>query len=129
MWAALAKAPAFFATLQMMHDAQILWDFCRPHRPRILTGLPRGNWAAPQKRRWVANMLGRDVEVITTMSREKHRFSAPGHVLVDDRETLRDAWEAAGGTFIHHRSAGRTIAQLRRLGFDGAQTDTRPHAA
>jgi hypothetical protein len=43
MWSALAKAPEFYGTLEMMHDAQRLWDFCKPFRPTILTGLPRGN--------------------------------------------------------------------------------------
>jgi hypothetical protein len=122
MWAALAKAPAFYATLEMMADAQILWDFCKPFGPTILTGLPRGNWAEPQKRRWVANMLGRDVTVITTMSRDKHKYSGPGHVLVDDRAKLREAWEAAGGLFIHHVSAAPSIAALRKLGFSRDRT-------
>jgi hypothetical protein len=117
MWAALARAPQFFATLEMMHDAQELWDFCRPFGPTILTGLPRGDWAERQKRRWVANMLGRDVKVLTVMSRDKHHYAAPGHVLVDDRIKLRGAWEAAGGIFIHHVSAARSIARLRRVGF------------
>lgn len=120
MWAALAKAPSFYGTLELMHDAQALWDFCKPFGPTILTGLPRGNWAEKQKRRWVANQLGRDVEVITCLSREKHKYSAPGHVLVDDRVGLRAAWEAAGGTFIHHVSAARTIARLKRMGFGPA---------
>ena len=28
MWQALAKAPDFYGTLEMMHDAQVLWEFC-----------------------------------------------------------------------------------------------------
>ncbi len=116
MWSALSRHPDFFATLEMMHDAQMLWDYCRPHDPTILTGLPRGNWAESQKRQWVANVLGRDVDVITCMSREKYRWSAPGHVLVDDRASLRESWEAHGGIFILHTSAERSIEQLRELG-------------
>jgi hypothetical protein len=118
MWRALAKAPDFYGTLALMADARQLWDFCRPFQPTILTGLPRGNWAAPQKRRWVANMLGRDVAVLTVMSRDKHRYSAPGHVLVDDRLSLAEAWEKQGGTFVHHVSAERSIVRLIKLGFD-----------
>lgn len=121
MWAVIAKAPAFYDTLEMMADAQILWDFCKPFAPTILTGLPRGKWAEPQKRRWVANMLGRDVDVITTMSRDKHKFSGPGHVLVDDRVKLREAWQQQGGLFIHHVSAARGIAALRKAGFGKAR--------
>ena len=117
MWKALAREPDFYGTLDMMHDAQVLWEFCGPYRPTILTGLPLGDWAPEQKRRWVAAMLGADVPVITCMTREKHRFSGPGHVLVDDRAGTRDPWEAAGGIFILHTQAARSIAELKLLGF------------
>lgn len=117
MWGALSRAPRFFETLEMMEDAEALWRFCAPHRPTILTGLPLGSWAPEQKRRWVARMLGAHVPIITCMSREKPRWSGPGHVLVDDRASAREGWERKGGTFVHHVSAERSIAELRRLGF------------
>ncbi|HTI87021.1 MAG TPA: hypothetical protein VL966_10490 [Alphaproteobacteria bacterium] len=117
MWRALAREPQFFDTLDYMHDAELLWLFCKPYHPTILTGLPLGSWAPEQKRRWVARMLGGDVPVITCMSRDKPRYSGPGHVLVDDREKVRAGWEEKGGIFVHHASAERSIAELRRLGF------------
>ncbi|MBW8270500.1 HAD family hydrolase [Caldovatus aquaticus] len=117
MWAALARAPRFFETLELMHDAEELWRFCAPHHPTILTGLPLGSWAPEQKRRWVARVLGAHVPVITCLSREKPRWSGPGHVLVDDRAEAREGWERKGGIFVHHVSAERTIAALRALGF------------
>jgi hypothetical protein len=119
MWAALARAPRFFETLAFMEDAELLWRFCAPYQPTILTGLPLGSWAPAQKRRWVARMLGASVPVITCMSREKPRYSGPGHVLVDDRAEAGAGWEAKGGTFVHHRSASASIDALRRLGFEG----------
>ena len=61
-------------------------------------------------------MLGAEVPVITCMSREKARYAAPDHVLVDDRDTAREPWEKAGGVFIHHRDAEHTIDALRSLG-------------
>lgn len=118
MWRALARAPDFFGTLAMMRDAQVLWEFCKPHAPTILTGLPRGDWAQAQKRRWVAKHLGSEVPVITCLSHEKARWSGPGHVLVDGRAHLREAWVRAGGVFIHHVNAARSIAQLKELGFE-----------
>ena len=40
---------------------------------------------------------------------------APGHVLVDDRETAREGWEAGGGIFIRHTDAGfKLISGLAR---------------
>jgi hypothetical protein len=101
----------------MMHDAQVLWEFCEPYKPTILTGLPMGDWAPDQKRRWVAAMLGAHVPVVTCMTRDKHRYAGPGHVLVDDRAGTREAWEKAGGIFILHTQAVRSIDELKRLGF------------
>ena len=119
MWAALERAPGFFETLAFLHDAEALWRFCAPHRPTILTGLPRGSWAPEQKRRWVARMLGAEVPVITCLSHQKPRWSGPGCVLVDDRATARAGWEKQGGHFVHHLAADRSIAALRELGFTG----------
>ena len=107
-----------------MHDAEALWRFCEPHRPTILTGLPLGAWAAKQKKQWVSRMLGAHVPVVTCMGRDKPRWSGPGHVLVDDRASAREGWERKGGVFVHHASAERSIAALRRLGF----ADGRPPA-
>ncbi len=115
MWKALARHPDFFGTLEMMEDAQHLWDYCEPYDPTILTGLPRGDWAESQKRRWVGNMLGREVDVITCWSRDKPKWSGPGHVLVDDRESLKEPWEAKGGVFILHIDAESSIAQIEEL--------------
>jgi hypothetical protein len=51
------------------------------------------------------------------MSHDKPRWSGPGRVLVDDRASARQGWEAKGGRFVHHRSAAQSIAALRELGF------------
>ena len=37
-------------------------------------------------------------------------------VLIDDREKLRQDWEAAGGIFIWHTSTQSTLEQLRKKG-------------
>lgn len=116
MWMGLARHSDFFGTLEMIEDAHELWNYCKPHNPKILTGLPRGGWAEAQKRRWVASMLGGEVDVITCWSREKYKWSAQGHVLVDDRADLRERWEGRGGVFVLHTSAQESIRQLKLLG-------------
>jgi hypothetical protein len=119
MWAPLSRAPRFFETLAFKHNAEALWCFCEPHRPTILTGPPLDPWAPEPKKRWVARMLGAHVPVVTCMSREKPRWSGPGHELVDDRASAREGWERKRGVFVHHTSAERSIAALGRLGFAG----------
>lgn len=125
MWARAAATPGFFETMPLMPDALELWDFCRPFRPQILTGLPRGRWAEKQKRRWVAAHLGPDVPVITCLSRNKCDFANPGDVLVDDTTKYAHLWEARGGRFIRHTSASESIAQLQRLGYEHDDAEER----
>ncbi len=122
MWPRLARTPDFYADLEWMEDGRELWDFAREFTPIILTGLPMGKWAEPQKRIWCSRELGADVEVITCMSRQKaekarERSGDLIPVLVDDREKLKVAWEEMGGLFIHHISAKQSISALRERGF------------
>lgn len=115
-WASLASAPGFFEGLEPLPDAMDLYRAVEHLRPVILTGLPRGAWAEPQKRRWAARHFP-GVEVITTSAALKREHCRPGDVLVDDRDKYRHLWEEAGGIFVHHRSAAGSIEALREHGF------------
>lgn len=113
-WKRLARAKDFYGTLPEMPDAQRLFAAVKHLEPTILTGLPLGRWAAPQKERWAAAHFP-GVPIITTMARDKHLHMEPGDVLVDDRERHRHLWEKAAGIFIHHRCAEDTIRQLANI--------------
>ncbi|WP_134499521.1 hypothetical protein [Microvirga pakistanensis] len=115
-WAELAGTKDFFNTLDLLPDAMELFEAVRHLNPVILTGLPRGNWAEPQKRRWAERHFP-GVEVITTTAALKREHCRPGDALVDDRDKYRPLWEEAGGIFIHHRNAARSIRRLREHGF------------
>ena len=110
-WRELAKAPGFYAKLPLMPDAMRLFEAVRHLKPTILTGLPLGNWAAPQKVKWAAEHFP-GVPIITCMARDKHKHMHPGDVLVDDRETHRAAYEEEGVVFIHHVNAQDSLRQL-----------------
>jgi hypothetical protein len=116
-WKRLATAPGgFFEQLELMPDAMELYEAVGHTGPIILTGLPRGNWAEPQKRRWAERHFP-GVEVITTSAALKREHCHPGDVLIDDRDQYRHLWEKEGGVFIHHRNAAASIAALRAGGF------------
>ena len=116
-WGMLGGADGFFEHLPLMPDAMTLYEAVRGLDPVILTGLPRGTWAEPQKRRWAERHFP-GVPVITTSAALKREHCRPGDALVDDRETYRHLWEGAGGRFVHHVSAEGSIAALADLGFD-----------
>ena len=113
-WKRLASAPDFYATLPEMPDARELFEAVKHLRPTILTGLPLGQWAAPQKVKWAAEHFP-GVPIITCMARDKHKHMQAGDVLVDDRENHRPAYEAEGVVFVHHRNANDSVRQLAKL--------------
>lgn len=115
-WKRLARADDFFGSLDLMPDAMALYEAVRHKDPVILTGMPRGGWAEPQKRRWAERHFP-GVPVITTMAALKHEHLHPGDVLVDDRDKHRHLWEAEGGIFVHHMDAASSIQALNELGY------------
>jgi hypothetical protein len=127
LWPRLATTPGYYAPLPWMPEGKQLWAAIAPLNPVILTGLPRGKWAEPQKREWCARELGAEVEVICCASKDKHKYCPPGNdltdgemrsraVLIDDRESARESWEAAGGRFVLFTSTEDAITQLKALG-------------
>jgi hypothetical protein len=113
-WKRLAQAKNFYGTLPEMPDARLLFDGVKHLKPTILTGLPLGRWAAPQKIEWAAEHFP-GVPIITCMARDKHKHMHPGDVLVDDRENHRRTYEDAGVVFIHHTSAEDSLRQLAKI--------------
>jgi hypothetical protein len=113
-WRRLARAKDFYATLPLLPDAMILFGAVAHLEPTILTGLPFGNWAAPQKVRWAAEHFP-GTKIITTMARDKYKHMTGMDVLVDDRADHRERWKAAGGTFVHHKNARDSLRQLAKI--------------
>jgi 5'(3')-deoxyribonucleotidase len=114
LWKRLAKAKNFYGSLPEMPDARLLFDAVKHLKPTILTGLPIGKWAAPQKVEWAAEHFP-GVPIITCMAADKHKHMHPGDVLVDDREKHREAYESAGVVFVHHKNAEDSLRQLANI--------------
>lgn len=118
MWRRLADASDFYRKLPWTADGRDLWLALENDAPAtlvILTGLPLGDWAEPQKRAWCLRELGPGIPVVCCMSIDKHRYCTPGDILIDDREKARLDWETAGGVFVHHIDAESTIAALVQI--------------
>ena len=113
-WGRLAKAQDFYSSLPEMPDARLLFEGVKHLKPTILTGLPIGKWAAPQKIEWAAIHFP-GVPIVTCMARDKHMHMHSGDVLVDDREKHREAYEAAGIVFVHHDNAKASLRKLATI--------------
>jgi hypothetical protein len=126
MWPILAKSKGFYDRLDWLDGGRVLWEAVKDTGPAILTGLPLGRWADPQKRSWCRRELGPDIPVISGMSRDKPRLASQWledeerthlqPVLVDDRLKIKEPWEAEGGIFVLHLDIQRTLAELKEVG-------------
>jgi hypothetical protein len=118
-WSVLEKIPHFFEKLPMLPDALELWKGLegRGRPSRVLTAVPKPtgllNTAPGDKRIWVRENISRTVPVlIAPHGAAKAEWARPGHILIDDLQRNIDAWVAAGGIGILHRSARETLEQL-----------------
>lgn len=116
-WKRVAATSGFYVHLDWMPGGADMFEAARSIAEEngdvvmVLTGLPLGDWAAPQKRLWVMReMLG--VPVICCLSRDKSKYCNPGDVLLDDRAEAAVPWHEAGGIFIHHTSPAASLAAI-----------------
>lgn len=117
MWNKILSHPGFFKNLDWTEDGEKLWDYIQPFEPTILTGLPYSckKDVSKDKEAWCQNNLGKEVNVICCMSKEKYRFATFESILIDDRLENGKAWQTSGGVFIHHSNTERTIYELKKL--------------
>lgn len=114
-WDRLQSTPDFYNSFDLMLDAPFLLDAVAHLDPIVLTGVPMGDWAAPQKRTWVKRMA-RGLPVICCRAKDKSLHMSPGDVIVDDRIEHAHLWNAKGGIWVQHTSAYESIGKLRDLG-------------
>ena len=122
-WAAITRydkevAP-FYATLPKFEDTDVLWEFIVSTFEFYSILSACGNTphdASIQKRTWVHNNLGKDVNiVIVKRGVDKAIYAHPKAILIDDRAKVIDPWNAAGGLGILHVNAADTIKQLKEI--------------
>lgn len=73
-----------------------------------------GGWAEPQKMGWGEEQFPGTL-MITCKSAEKSKYCEPGDVIIDDWPKYSHLWMAAGGHFILHESASKSLSKLELL--------------
>ena len=117
-WRRVRGQRRFYRDLPLTADAMELFNGVKHLHPILLTGVPAGGWAEDQKVEWAAEHFP-GVNIITCRAREKFtHMRHPGDVLVDDYLKYKEAWEHAGGIFVHHTSARETLKRLAEIGLD-----------
>ncbi len=106
----------FWVGIEWMDDGKILWEYLKSNFKdvELLSSPSRAENSRLGKRLWVRNhKLG--VKLNLEYSRSKHKYAAPNHVLIDDREDIIKDWENKGGIGILHTSAENTIVKLLNI--------------
>lgn len=115
-WDPISKAGVgFWAGLKWMPDGQQLWDYIKPHKPKLLSAPSREDSSRIGKHVWVKHKIP-GTKLILRYADKKKQLASPSSILIDDRQANIDQWESAGGIGILHTSAANTISQLKKLG-------------
>ncbi|MDB0041597.1 hypothetical protein N9F16_00755 [bacterium] len=112
---------AFWVGIPPMSDAQSLMDYVSKHDYEMLTAPSIKKESLMGKGLWIRNWANKGLfpskpKVNYKPAKNKHHFAAPNHILIDDKQSTIDSWNAAGGIGILHTSAGSTINQLKKIG-------------
>lgn len=116
-WSEIKKAGIeFWSHMPPMSDMKKLWDFIKPHKPKILSAPARTiEFCVEGKKAWLKKHLG-SVEGIFVRASEKQKYAGPNAILIDDLEKNISQWVSKGGIGILHKSAEQTIKELKSLG-------------
>ena len=111
----------FWVGIPQMSDAQQLIDFVSKYDYEMLTAPSLKKQSLMGKGLWMINQTKKGLfpskpKVNYKSAKNKKDFAAPNHILIDDKASTIDSWNAAGGIGILHTSAANTISQLKKLG-------------
>ena len=118
-----------FAQLPLMSDAKQLWGYIGKFDPFVLTAIPRESRgpislrATEDKTKWMRKYFGLSRDMMRpVMRRNKANFAVDGrdsrpNLLIDDHLGNCQEFIKAKGLAIHHKSASRTIRQLKDIGY------------
>ena len=121
-WTKIAQTKDFWANLAWMPGAKRLYSFIAKYNPHILSAASdRDVNSRPGKLKWLdKNTKFKRSNINIVERKNKKKFATTNNkpnVLVDDYLKNIKEWESAGGTGVHHIDIGKTIAELKRLGF------------
>ena len=112
----------WWVALDPLPDQKTLWKYISQYNIEILSACPsicRNDKAVMEgKKAWVKKHCKPSPSKVNIVQRkDKRKFAAPNHILIDDRKSNIDDWRAEGGIGILHTSTADTIKQLKKLGY------------
>ena len=110
----------FWSEMNWMPEGQRLWSFIAPFQPTLLTSPSRDNTSRLGKNTWVKNNLPQSPKVIFAYSKSKQQYANENSILIDDKPSNIEEWEASGGIAIRCKDGNVTpvIKKLKELGYE-----------
>ena len=121
-WNKISNTKNFWANLEWMPGAKRLYNFIIRYDAYILSAYTRKDPTSKTgKLKWLSkNTKFKKFNIKLVLRSEKQQYAMTNgkpNVLIDDYIKNIREWEAKGGIGIHHTDVGKTISELKRLGF------------
>ena len=121
-WNKINQTKGFWANLSWKPNAKRLHDFIIRYNPHVLSAYTgRDPTSKVGKMKWLkknANFKRANIHLVLRSQKQSYATTDDKpNVLIDDYIKNIREWEAKGGIGILHTDVGKTISELKRLGF------------
>ena len=121
-WNKVNQTKGFWANLGWKPNAKRLHDFIIKYNPHVLSAYTgKDPTSKVGKMKWLKkNTNFKRGNIHLVLRSQKKDFATTDdkpNILIDDYIKNIREWEAKGGIGIHHTDVGKTISELKRLGF------------
>tara|TARA_Y100000034_G_scaffold90554_1_gene109115 strand:- start:9 stop:527 length:519 start_codon:yes stop_codon:yes gene_type:complete len=122
-WNMVQQSKGFWPNLDWMPGSKRLYDFIIRYDAHILSAFSGRDPASKSgKLKWLkkrTNFKKANIHLVSRSQKQAYAKNKDGksNVLIDDYEKNIIEWEKKGGIGIHHTNVGKTISELKRLGF------------
>ena len=121
-WNKLNQTKGFWPNLNWKPNAKRLHDFIMRYNPHVLSAYTgRDPTSKVGKMKWLkknANFKRGNIHLVLRSQKKSYATTdEKPNVLIDDYDKNIREWQAAGGIGILHTDVGKTINELKRLGF------------
>lgn len=111
----------FWSGMNWMPNGEALWSFISPYNPKILSSPSKDNSSRLGKRMWIREHLNPSpAEIIFALSENKQDYATPKSILIDDKPSNIEQWEAQGGIAMKVKDGEiqSVIKKLKELGYN-----------
>jgi hypothetical protein len=121
-WTMVNQVKGFWANLEWMPNAKRLYDFIIRYDAHILSAFTgKDPTSKVGKMKWLSkNTKFKRGNIHLVLRSHKQKYATTNgepNILIDDYKKNIVEWEAKGGIGVHHTETGKTITELKRLGF------------